>query len=127
MHAIPTDDRKTAYVALRTVLHALRDRLPLAPAVGLGAQLPLLLRGVYYDGWQPGSNGKPEHVRNLDEFLRGIEGAASPADLDGEMASRAVFHVLEQHLDPNETEKIIHLLPRHIQQLWRGPAEPRDT
>ena len=35
-------DRQRAYHALRVVLHALRDRLTVAEAVDLGAQLPML-------------------------------------------------------------------------------------
>jgi len=128
MHAIPTEDRKAAYVALRTVLHALRDELPLSAIVGLGAQLPLLLRGVYYDGWQPNPEGKTPHVRSVNEFLDGIDRTVPlGTNLDSEVAARAVFHILEQHLDPNETEKVYRLLPRPIQTLWRGPFEPRDA
>jgi uncharacterized protein (DUF2267 family) len=44
-------DRQRAYHALRAVLHALRDRWPLNLAAHLGAQLPLLVRGIYYDNW----------------------------------------------------------------------------
>jgi len=43
-----------AYSILRAVLHALRDRLTVEEAVKLGAQLPLLVRGFYYEGWRPG-------------------------------------------------------------------------
>ncbi len=45
------------YFALRTVLHALRDRLTVEEAVQLGAQLPMLVRGFYYEGWT--LKGKP--------------------------------------------------------------------
>src|SRR5690606_27775230 len=46
-------DRQIAWKALSTVLHKLRDRLPVEAAAHLGAQLPLLVRGVYYDQYQP--------------------------------------------------------------------------
>lgn len=45
-------ERQDAYAALRAVLHALRDRLPAQSAVNFAAQLPLLLRGVYFEGWR---------------------------------------------------------------------------
>ena len=38
---------------LRGASHALRDYLPTDAAVSIGAQLPALLRGIYYDGWHP--------------------------------------------------------------------------
>ena len=60
------EDRHHAYIALRAVLHALRDRLPPEVAVHLGAQLPILVRGVYYEGWHMA--GKPVKDRNVQEF-----------------------------------------------------------
>ena len=52
MEALHTDDRHLAYLALRATLHALRDRLGPENAVHLAAQLPMLLRGLYYEGWR---------------------------------------------------------------------------
>jgi uncharacterized protein (DUF2267 family) len=49
----PKERRTQSYAALRAIMHALRDRLTVNEAVQLGAQLPILLRGVYYDGWAP--------------------------------------------------------------------------
>jgi uncharacterized protein (DUF2267 family) len=128
MHAMPNQDRKAAYTALRAVLHALRDRLPTQSAVALGAQLPMLVRGIYYDGWQPAPDGRPVQARNADEFLMMVElGIPDVTPLDAEVATRAVFGALERHLDPNEIEKVIHLLPKRIQELWRQSVEPRDS
>ena len=41
------EDHQRAYHALRAVLHALRDRLPVDHAAALAAQLPMLIRGFY--------------------------------------------------------------------------------
>ena len=51
-------DRQVAWKVLSTVLHKLRDRLPLELAAHLGAQLPLLVRGVYYDHVSEGQVAK---------------------------------------------------------------------
>jgi uncharacterized protein (DUF2267 family) len=42
-------DRKLAWKVLSVVLHKLRDRMPVELAAHLGAELPLLVRGAYYD------------------------------------------------------------------------------
>src|SRR5437660_480544 len=60
-------DRQVAWHALGAVLRALRDRLPIGLAVHLGAQLPLLVRGLYYDQWAPSEQVLKQ--RSREEFL----------------------------------------------------------
>src|SRR5687767_3740750 len=64
--AIGTHDRHRGHQALRAGLHALRDRLPPEEAVQLGAQLPLVVRGLYYEGWKPTQT--PRKARDVDDF-----------------------------------------------------------
>ena len=119
-------DRRLAYVALRAVLHALRDRLTVDAAASLGAQLPLLVRGIYYEGWHP--SGKPLRLRHVEEFLALVEQEFGRDELmDPEDAARAVFHVLEQHIDPGENAKVVQSLPQPLRDLWGLPPEQRDT
>lgn len=122
-------ERKDAYTALRSVLHALRDRLPVATVASLGAQLPMLVRGVYYEGWHPAPDGKPASgIHTADEFFALVErDLPRHPNIPAETAVRAVFTVLAGHLDPSETEKVIHVLPRRIQDLWKPEPYARDT
>jgi uncharacterized protein (DUF2267 family) len=99
-------DRHRAYRVLAAVLHALRDRLTVDEAAQLGAQLPILVRGLYYDQWHHPA-GKPERLRHKDEFLSEV--AAELDDIkpiNPEQATRAVFSVLERHIAPGEIEDI---------------------
>jgi len=108
-------DKQQAFRALRIVLHVLRDRLTVDDAAHFGAQLPLLIRGVYYEGWHPA--GKPLKQHKI-EFLAGIEEAFQydePAE--PEEICRAVFDTFRQHLTPGAVKKVKHCLPADLQSL----------
>lgn len=70
------DERHYAYSALRSVLHVLRDRLTPEQAVHLGAQLPILVRGIYYEGWR--LSGRPADERQPSEFATLVEAQLPP-------------------------------------------------
>jgi uncharacterized protein (DUF2267 family) len=111
---------QNACLALRTALHALRDRLTVEEAVHLGAQLPILIRGIYYEGWKV--TGKPVKERHKSEFLDHIAAAFRDDDtVDPERVMRAVLKVLSRHISKGEAENVKHLLPKTLQELW--PAE----
>ena len=46
-------DRRLAWKVLSVVLRKIRDRVPVELAAHLGAELPLLVRGAYYDQFEP--------------------------------------------------------------------------
>jgi uncharacterized protein (DUF2267 family) len=110
-------DRQRAYHGLRAVLHALRDRLPVDQAAALGAQLPMLVRGFYYEGWHPG--GKPVKERRKEEFLAHVGGEFHHDPVvDIEELTRVVFQVLARHVTPGEIERVKNHLPADIRSLW---------
>jgi uncharacterized protein (DUF2267 family) len=111
------EDRVRVYHALRVVLHALRDRLTVAEAADLGARLPLLIRGLYYEGWTP--DGKPIKERRQEEFLAHIAAALrGHAEIFPEAVAWAVFKVLQKHISPGEISDVKHVLPAQIRSLW---------
>jgi uncharacterized protein (DUF2267 family) len=106
-----------AYLALRTVLHALRDRLTVEEAVQLGAQLPMLVRGFYYEGWT--LKGKPRKERHKEDFLDHIKKAfKTNVTVNPQQICRAVFRVLVRHTSKGEIEDVKHILPKELQELW---------
>jgi uncharacterized protein (DUF2267 family) len=106
-----------AYHALRAVLHALRDRLTVEQAAALAAQLPMLVRGFYYEGWHP--HGKPVKERHKEEFLAHIADAfRDDPDIDPERVTRAVFDVLAKHVTAGEIESVKQGLPAELRSLW---------
>jgi uncharacterized protein (DUF2267 family) len=113
-------DRHQAYRALRAVLHCLRDRLPVHEAAQLGDQLPMLIRGIYYEAWHPA--GKPTKIRSREEFLGRIAADLSSSGADPERAVRAVLQALQDHVAQGEVEDVIQVLPRGIRALWPAPS-----
>lgn len=106
-----------AYHALRAVLHALRDRLTVEQAAALAAQLPMLVRGFYYEGWHP--HGKPVKERHKEEFLAHVADAfRDDPTVDPEQVTRAVFQVLAKHVTTGEIESIKQGLPAELRSLW---------
>lgn len=116
-------DRQVAWKVLSTVLHKLRDRLPVEAAAHLGAQLPLLVRGAYYDQFQPAR--QPGACRNREEFVAEVaEWLADTRPVDPEEAIAAVFDVLSRNIDPGQVQKIKGVLPEPVRQMWARAEEP---
>lgn len=117
MEQLHDENRHHAYSALRAVLHALRDRLTPDSAVHLGAQLPMLIRGIYYEGWRIAE--KPVKDRTVDEFAARIQEELPPLfPRDPVTTAKAVFVVLFDKLDPGATAKVVQQLPVPLRSLW---------
>jgi uncharacterized protein (DUF2267 family) len=107
-------DRQRSYHALKAVLHALRDRLPVDEAIDFAAQFPILVRGIYFDGWGPPHVKPPK-----GEFIADVEmGLRDMPPIDPREAARAVFSVLNRHLSPGAVRKIRQILPRDVRRMW---------
>jgi uncharacterized protein (DUF2267 family) len=115
-------DKQVAWHVLGAVLRTLRDRVPLQVAVHLGAELPLLVRGTYYDQWH--ALDQPERYRTLDEFLgRVAEQLRATRPIDPADATRAVFGVLNRHVPEGQLRKVREALPEDVRALWSEPAQ----
>ncbi|MDX1661838.1 MAG: DUF2267 domain-containing protein [Gemmatimonadota bacterium] len=117
MEELHTEDRKYAYRVLRATLHALRDRLIPDEAVDLGAQLPLLVRGIYYEGWTPNATPTDDDLEAFYDRL-GERMSDQPGVPDPERWTRAVFAVMAEHVDGGEIENVREMLPSGFESLW---------
>jgi uncharacterized protein (DUF2267 family) len=106
-----------AWSVLRAVLHQLRDRLTADEAVQFAAQLPLVLRGVFYEGWRP-RHAPDKSIRTRRDFLDALTMRLLPHPFAPEPMARAVFALLAHHLDPGEVADVIGQLPDDIKELW---------
>lgn len=109
-------DEAEALSVLRCVLHQLRDRLTPDEAIELGAQLPVIVRGIYYEGWRPSRT--PEKVRSRQKFLDEVLIKLLPRRVAPEAAVKDVFALLAHHCDPGEIGDVIAQLPSDIKELW---------
>ncbi|THK36080.1 DUF2267 domain-containing protein [Ensifer sp. MPMI2T] len=113
-------DRQVAWHILGAVLHTVRDRLPADLSAHLAAQLPLLVRGAYYEHYQPSK--QPTRLHSLDEFLAQVkEELAFTRPVDAKDAVQTVFAVLSHYLDPGQVTKVREGLPEDIRALWPDP------
>lgn len=108
--------RRAAWHVLGVVLRAVRDRIPLEFGANLSAQLPLLVRGAYYDQFRP--SDIPSRVRHWDDFLALLETIDVDAPVSTARAAEAVFGVLSRHVDRGEIAKVQQALPQEIRERW---------
>lgn len=107
-------DRHQAYIVLRAFLHALRDRLPVESAVHLGAQLPMLVRGFYYEGWNPARTPDKVHRQG---FLDHVGQEARLAPDEAEATVQAASRTLQRHVTEGELAKSLGILPNDLFHL----------
>jgi uncharacterized protein (DUF2267 family) len=110
-----TDDALFVYRVTRAWLHAVRDRLPVVEVAPLGAQLPDLLRGVYYDGWSPRPAVERVHV---EEFVARYADEAGVARIDVPKILWAVSDALDRRL--SNLPKVLDCVPADIRELLRA-------
>lgn len=110
------DDPHKAYLALRAVLHEVRDHLPPELAAHLAAQLPMLVRGFYFEGWRPVTT--PSAERSRDSFLEAVAAQVRDPALHADATAEAVFGMLTDRLSEGQVDKIRRTLPPGIRGLW---------
>ncbi|MBD2465055.1 DUF2267 domain-containing protein [Oscillatoria sp. FACHB-1407] len=116
------DDHHKTFQVLRATLHVLRDRLTLGEAANLGAELPILLAGFYYEGWKP--ERTPTKERTKAAFLESLQNhfrhyfQNNEFDVDIEQAARAVFKVISDRVPTGEVEDVTGILPAELKELF---------
>jgi uncharacterized protein (DUF2267 family) len=115
MRCLGWHDRHRTYLALLATLRALRDSLGRDEAVYLGAQLPPLLRGFYYEGWHPRARGATSRTAFLERILDGVHRDVA---VDAEQVARAVMALLAMRLPAAELEDAKAATPPALHNLW---------
>jgi uncharacterized protein (DUF2267 family) len=119
MFELNSTDHRETYLVFRSVLHAVRDHLSAGDAIYFGEQLPMLIRGLYFEHWDP--QGKPLPLRSRNDFFSVV---AQNMTRDGDNSSnaensaRAVFRLLDRKATDGEIEDVQHLIPPILLDLW---------
>ncbi len=107
--------RREAYRDLRAFLQTIRDRLTVDLAAELGAQLPMLVRGIYYEAWDPSQAPVKMKAEEFVEVF--IDRAVLPPEREPLAALGAAARVLRRHVTEGETENVLLSLPLEIRRL----------
>lgn len=111
------DDKQRAYRLLRQVLHVIRDHLNADEAAQLSAQLPLLIRGIFFEGWDPSKT--PVRERSAEGFVAKVQEAFEPDPLgDAPQAIQAVFDVLSAHVSEGEMDDVKGTFSKEIRAMF---------
>jgi len=115
-------DRRKTYTAFRCIVHVLRDHLSIKDAIALGDELPMLIRGMYFEHWDP--SGDSLQLRSRDEFISYLSASLARNGLSGisaEMVTRAFFRLLDRKATEGEIADLQLILPADLIDLW-SPA-----
>jgi len=118
MQELNSGDHRKTYQILRSVMHALRDHLPLEDAIYLGEQLPMLIRGMYFEHWNV--TGKPLPLRSRNDFFTVVSHymARDGETSNAETGTRAVFRLLDRKATDGEIPDLHHVIPGILLDLW---------
>ncbi|WP_067833814.1 DUF2267 domain-containing protein [Nocardia lijiangensis] len=127
---LATEDRAFAYRLTRAWLHTVRDRLDVGSAAHVSAQLPELLRGIFFEGWVPA------HVpvaHDPSSFLRQFGQAAGVSEDEAYGLVWLVSDAMRELLSPGELEHVCTPFPDALRVLLLGAStgpsgeEPDDA
>ena len=114
-------EKRDAYKVLRAVLQTVRDRLPMNDTVHFAAQLPMFLRGLFYEGWEP---AKVPIKMSVEEFLAAVqEKVVTDRVIDPLRLTQAVLAVMATHVGLHEMAKVKHAFPKDMQGLFPPAAD----
>jgi uncharacterized protein (DUF2267 family) len=105
---------------LRVTLHQVRDHLMVDEVAQFSAQMPLLIRGMFFEGWVPGKT--PLKQRHAEDFVADIEKhVRAVTDYRGRADITTVFKLLNARISAGEVRDIRASLSEDIRALWPAP------
>ena len=119
-------DTKAALRVTRSVFHTLRDMLTPEESLHLVAQLPMILKAIYVDGWKSGTVNR---IRSMQEFLNCLKSNSDRPEVDfgnndeAVNAVQRVLDVVQRHVTIGEIAHIVDQFPQELLILWKNPEK----
>lgn len=105
---------------MRVTLHRIRDHLLPDELAQLSAQLPVVIRGFFFEGWVP--KNTPIKERHVEDFVNHIsECMGDVSEYRGQGDITCVFDLLNARLSRGEVEDVRASLPQELRDLWPVP------
>lgn len=118
------EDKGRAYRLLRSVLHTTRDFLSIEEVADLSAQLPIVIRGVFFEEWDPAT--APVWKRKKQDFVAQIASEFENEPLENiDEAVAAVFRLLDRHISQGEITQVRNSMQKSLRKLWPAAYSAR--
>ena len=112
-------DKGRSYRLLRAVLHTMRDFLSIEEVADLSAQLPILIRGIFFEGWDPST--APVWKRKKQDFIAQVASDFNNDPLGNpDVAIAAVFRLIDRHISQGEITQVRNAMQKSLRNLWPG-------
>ena len=114
------EDSNLSFRLLRITLQTIRDMLGVDEAAQFAAQLPVFIRGIYYEGWNPSRT--PVRERDKADFIARVQSAFTGDQLDDpEAAVSTIFSLLNTRISAGEINDIRTSMRKSLRDIWPAP------
>jgi len=112
--------KRSALRLMRVTLHHIRDHLQVDELAQFSAQLPVFIRGFFFEGWVP--KRTPIKERRCADFVAFIDSQMDDSEeYRGLEDIKCVFDLLNARLSRGEIEDIRASLPEDLRLLCAAP------
>lgn len=117
---------------IRAVFHALRNRLSPEESFQFMAQLPMVMKAVYVDGWK--FDYEFNRIHHLTDFLdeiRKVDGNQAGYDFGNnakaKVAVAAVFKALNYFISEGEMHDVMGVMPQELKEFVKESIAGKET
>jgi uncharacterized protein (DUF2267 family) len=116
------DDTDQAYRIMTSVLHTVRETISPEESLHLISQLPMMIKGVYVNGWHLKPKNRLRSSREFFECLRQQNPRTATEDFgddtQAKLKTQSVLKVVKNHVATGEIQDILDQLPMELAEMW---------